>query len=1220
MQALREIATIAEMTVAVSGQPQIEDITSTINHAVCSAVKSVEANMLDSLMTRMDTTLSAMNRPDRRPDHRPEQHRVKFNNEQNHHFNSTNSKNCGYCGENNDVVTLSRLTLKKGLAKIRKAITIPKRSQTLISVAVSHQTHDSTVLLEPLKSLAHKHRILAAKALVKIKHGKAYLSLLNPTDRKVRIKARTKLAEVAHVNTETIQNFNETDPSVSSIKTPNSKSCSDLKFDLSESDLTDIEKQKMQKFLNENKQSFATDMTELGKTPLHKHKIVTVPDARPVRRNPYRQSPQVRRETENQIMELLKNQILIGQKDDEGREYVVAYGGKALSGPEKSYHTSEKECLAILRGVEAYRPYLAYSHFTVVTDHSALTWLKSAKLSSRLERWALKLQDLNYDIIHRPGKSNVVADCLSRRPYIEAPTIQSVSTAYPTADSRLESDTDLDTDRAFISGSDELPDGWRTVTEFIYDDETTDSCPIISAIDIEELPQAIDNPDSLFKKQQNCPDFANIITYLQNNTLPQDEKLHRVIVAESGGHLGQDKVYSSLLEKYYWPKMLSDVLQYIKACDRCQRAKRNYNPNNQPLSPMPHVGRFHRWHIDILGPLSKTKDGYEHILLVVDSFTRWTEGFPMKTQTAKEVANILCSEVFSRKSPSCNTTGYSPFYMMFGEEMRLPFDVALEPKDNLSRDLKDYIAGFLENLKIAHTIAKERDQQQKAKDKERHDLKSNIPNFSVGDQVLLTNNKVPKGLSRKLHDKANGPYRIIELGPNYTYKIKHIENNTVHKSLINATNMRRYYDPIIHRQRYINPQDQIENDEGLNQNEHDLQPPQIDNEVEYEQVRNQVENEDTEQIAIKPNKDPPNSQVDNHSNQNRNEKFGFQQIKRGVFRNGQRLMRVEWQDGTRTWEPNSSFDQYLLHEINLKYTQRGKKTQFWAWSASFGMMVIFCGVSVGAMTTKETDIIQRINYGVIFKEEAKMYLAKESWLHTFKVSLPEHFSLPNISFCYENSTQCNYFNSIISFVRHLQDTTKIHLVESIKNVKTLIPQNDILLIKRNARSFLPFIGSLAKGLFGTATMGDVNLLASHINEINKRTRLMARALEQHGDHLSSFMSLVDKRTTNLIDGIKKNSVEILAIANKFQMSLENTQSFFLNTTTLLTELTNKGNMQQKQSGPVSGSSSKFGRRADLTILIAKTYFNTSSAQNPNYLNKFIFWILLNTTSPVLLLY
>ncbi|CAG2227697.1 unnamed protein product [Mytilus edulis] len=97
MHALREIANVAEMTIAVSGQPQMEDITSTINQAVCSAVKSVEANMLDSIMTRMDTTLSAMNRPDRRPDHRPEQHRVKFNTKQNHQY-STKSEDCGYCG------------------------------------------------------------------------------------------------------------------------------------------------------------------------------------------------------------------------------------------------------------------------------------------------------------------------------------------------------------------------------------------------------------------------------------------------------------------------------------------------------------------------------------------------------------------------------------------------------------------------------------------------------------------------------------------------------------------------------------------------------------------------------------------------------------------------------------------------------------------------------------------------------------------------------------------------------------------------------------------------------------------------------------------------------------------------------------------------------------------------------------------------------------------
>ncbi|CAC5380843.1 unnamed protein product [Mytilus coruscus] len=185
----------------------------------------------------------------------------------------------------------------------------------------------------------------------------------------------------------------------------------------------------------------------------------------------------------------------------------------------KKYYTSEKECLAIIRGVESYRPYLANSHFIIVTDHSALTWLKSAKLSRRLERWALKLQDLDYDIIHRPGKSNVVADCLSRRPYTEAPAIQSVANA------GHDSDTD--------SESDCLPNGWHTYTTFYYDDESPENCHVIDALEADQLPNNLANPISLFERQKQCPDFSDIIKYLQDRELPDDEKLRRAIVFES---------------------------------------------------------------------------------------------------------------------------------------------------------------------------------------------------------------------------------------------------------------------------------------------------------------------------------------------------------------------------------------------------------------------------------------------------------------------------------------------------------------------------------------------------------------------------------------------------------------------------------------------------------------------------------------------------------------
>ena len=44
----------------------------------------------------------------------------------------------------------------------------------------------------------------------------------------------------------------------------------------------------------------------------------------------------------------------------------------------------------------------------------------------------------------------------------------------------------------------------------------------------------------------------------------------------------------------------------------------------------------------------------------------------------------------------------------------------------------------------------------------------------------------------------------------------------------------------------------------------------------------------------------------------------------------------------------------------------------------------------------DNDVIQRINYGVIFKEEPKIVLANEYWLHTFKIPLPKHFMVPKI--------------------------------------------------------------------------------------------------------------------------------------------------------------------------------------------------------------------------------
>lgn len=97
----------------------------------------------------------------------------------------------------------------------------------------------------------------------------------------------------------------------------------------------------------------------------------------------------------------------LSQLDNNKKERPIAYGGKSLTNEERKWSTTDKECYAVLKGIEHYQTYLANTTFTVVTDHKSLVWLMKAKHNGRLERWSIRLQEYNFEIEHRPGKSNV---------------------------------------------------------------------------------------------------------------------------------------------------------------------------------------------------------------------------------------------------------------------------------------------------------------------------------------------------------------------------------------------------------------------------------------------------------------------------------------------------------------------------------------------------------------------------------------------------------------------------------------------------------------------------------------------------------------------------------------------------------------------------------------------------------------------------------------------
>ena len=94
----------------------------------------------------------------------------------------------------------------------------------------------------------------------------------------------------------------------------------------------------------------------------------------------------------------------------------IAYFSEKLNGAALNYSTYDKELYALVHALETWQHYLRAIEFVIKTDHESLKHLNGQqKLTKRHAQWVAFIESFPYIIKYKTGKSNVVADALSRR-------------------------------------------------------------------------------------------------------------------------------------------------------------------------------------------------------------------------------------------------------------------------------------------------------------------------------------------------------------------------------------------------------------------------------------------------------------------------------------------------------------------------------------------------------------------------------------------------------------------------------------------------------------------------------------------------------------------------------------------------------------------------------------------------------------------------------------
>lgn len=274
---------------------------------------------------------------------------------------------------------------------------------------------------------------------------------------------------------------------------------------------------------------------------------------------------------------------ILAQTDENNETRIVSYASKSLTDTEARYCQTEKEALSLVWAVERFQVYLIGRAFDLVTDCKALHFLFAprSRPCARIERWVLRIQAFDYNVIHIPGEKNA-ADALSRlatmrsRPFdaSEELIIREVA--------------------SLAAGAVAL--SWVEIQNAYKEDEE-----LKEVINFIEADRALELPLSYRLVANELCVVDGVLMRIDRVVIPSKLR-NTVLRLAHDGHPGSNMMKSFLRSIVLWPKMDRNVEEFVRECRGCNLVSAPEAPEPLVRREMPN-GPWQDVAVDFLGPL-----------------------------------------------------------------------------------------------------------------------------------------------------------------------------------------------------------------------------------------------------------------------------------------------------------------------------------------------------------------------------------------------------------------------------------------------------------------------------------------------------------------------------------------------------------------------------------------------------------------------------------------